>query len=476
MNRCIPLFTAVLLAASALSVRAQEKPEAPSAASPEPKVDAYVKAQMEKMRIPGLSLAVLREGKVVLSKGYGFANLEHSVPATPDTVYELGSITKQFTASAVMLLVEEGKLGLDDPISKHLSDLPASWSEVTVRHLLTHTSGIKSYTGLPSFQENGRKDYTHQELIKLVADLPIEFQPGEKWAYNNTGYFLLGMLIEKVTAKSYGDYLQERIFGPLQMTSTRVNDLRAVIKNRATGYDLDGGRFVNAEYISMTQPFAAGVLVSSVVDMAKWDAALYTDTPLKTAVREQMWTPAKLKDGSATSYGFGWSIHEQNKHRRVGHGGGIPGFTTSILRYPDDKLTVIVLTNQENAAPETVAKGIAGIYVPDLAEKEEAVAADPDTKTTEFLKNLTIALSKGLADPGLFTLEAQKILFPDKVKEAQAFLSKLGALKSFTFLRQRTEGTNRVIQYRATFGETQILMIYVVDKDGKVAGAGVRPG
>jgi D-alanyl-D-alanine carboxypeptidase len=466
MNRSIPLFAAVVLAASALCARAQE---APSAASPEAKVDAYVKTQMEK-------LAVVREGKVVLSRGYGLANVEHSVPATPETVFQLGSITKPFTASLVMLLVEDGKLGLDDPISKHLSDLPAAWSEVTVRHLLTHTSGIKSYTGIPSFRENFRKDYTQKELIQLVAGEALEFQPGEKWAYNNTGYFLLGMLIEKLTGKSYGDAMQERLFGPLQMTATRVNDVRTVIKNRAAGYDVEAGQLRNAEYLSMTQPFAAGVLVSSVMDLAKWDAALYTDTPLKASVREQMWTSYQLKDGSRAGYGFGWSTATQNTHRRIGHGGGIPGFTTSLLRYPDDKLTVIVLTNQENAQPDRIAKAVAGIYVPDLAEKEEPIAADPDPKMTEFLKNLTIAMSKGLADPGLFTLEAQKAIFPDKAKEAQQFLTKLGPLKSFMYLRQKMEGPNRVIQYRATFGDTQLLMIYVVDKDGKIAGAGVQPG
>ncbi len=196
-------------------------------------IDDYVLGVIQKRHIPGVSVAIVKNGKLLQAKGYGLANVELSVPATEKTVYQLASVTKQFTATAIMMLVEQGKLGLGDKISKHLPDLPAAWKEVTIRHLLNHTSGIKSYTSVKDFFKTARKDYTHREILDLVAKDPLEFAPGEKWRYCNTGYFLLGMIIEKVSGKTYGEFLDERIFKPLGMTQTRVNDLHAIIPNRA---------------------------------------------------------------------------------------------------------------------------------------------------------------------------------------------------------------------------------------------------
>ncbi len=227
-------------------------------------VDEYVQKQLETRHIPGVSVAVVKDGRVVMAKGYGVANVELSVPANENTVYQLASVTKQFTATAIMMLVEAGKLSLDDKVTKVLDGLPAAWSEVTVRHLLNHTSGIKSYTSVPSFFATARKDYQKEEIIKLVADAPLEFAPGEKWNYNNTGFFLLGLIIEKVSGKDYGAFLHERIFQPLGMTSTRVNDLKEIIRNRAPGYAWQNGTLRNGEYLSPTQPYSAGALVSNV--------------------------------------------------------------------------------------------------------------------------------------------------------------------------------------------------------------------
>lgn len=331
------------------------------------KVDDYIKAELKKQNIPGLSIAVVKNGKVIKAEGYGLANVELNVPATPNTVYQLASITKQFTATAIMMLVEDGKLGLDDRISKHLSNAPPGWSAVTVRHLLNHTSGIKSYTSLPDFNKNPRKDYTHEELIGLVSGLPLEFEPGARFRYNNSGYFLLGVIIENVTGQRYGDFLKERIFRPLGMDQTRVNDLSVIIPNRATGYASTDGRLSNGEYVSPTQPFAAGALVSTVLDMTKWDAALYTDKLLSRSSLEQMWTPTKLNNGSNYPYGYGWALSETKTHKYIEHGGGIPGFSTQITRFVDDGLTVVVLINQSGTAnPSSLASGIAGHYIPEL--------------------------------------------------------------------------------------------------------------
>lgn len=329
----------------------------------EAKADAAIKAAMQQRHIPGLSVAVVRNGKPVFMKGYGLANVELAVPATKDTLYQLASVTKQFTAAATLMLVQEGKLALDEKIPTYLPDLPAAWKNVTVRHLLTHTSGIKSYTSIPAFVMNMRLDFTRAQIIKYAADAPIEFAPGTKWNYNNTGYFLLGMLIEKASGKSYNDFLSERIFQPLGMTHTRLNSMEAILPNRASGYTA-GNPLKNALFVPPGQPFAAGALVSTVEDMTKWDAALASDRLLPVRVREQMWTPVKLTDGKTAPYGFGWAVGKINGKRVVGHSGGIPGFSTHTERYLDDKLTVIVLCNLDGGNAEDIASKIAACYLP----------------------------------------------------------------------------------------------------------------
>ena len=319
-------------------------------------IDDYVEGRMNKRHIPGVSVAIVHNGKVVHAKGYGLANVELSVPATENTVYQLASVTKTFTATAIMMLARDGKLGLDDKITARLPDLPKTWEEVTIRQLLNHTSGIKSYTSVRDFHKTARKDYAQREILDLVAKEPVEFAPGEKWNYNNSGYFLLGMLIEKVTGKKYGEFLDERILKPLGMTQTRVNDLQAVIPNRAQGYSWDGKELRNGEYVSPTQPFSAGMLVSSVGDLVKWDLALRSEALLKKSTLDQMWTPTKLSKGGEADYGFGWSIGKVAGHRLIAHGGGIPGFSTQLSRFVDDDLTVIVLTNADNGNAGAIAR------------------------------------------------------------------------------------------------------------------------
>jgi CubicO group peptidase (beta-lactamase class C family) len=417
----------------------------------------------------------MREGRPVYMRGYGLANLELNVPATPATVYEIGSITKQFTATAVMMLVEEGKIGLDDPISKYLDGLPDSWSGVTVRHLLTHTSGIKSYTNLPSFLPNLRKDYKPEEIPQLSYEIPLEFEPGDRFAYNNTGYFLLGMILEKVSGKPYGELLRDRIFSPLGMASTRVNNPRDVIPNRASGYDWTGTGYKNAEYLSMTQPGGAGVLVSSVQDMAKWDAALYSDRLLKKSSLQQMWMPFTLNSGSKSNYGFGWGISNTPGHRGVSHGGGIPGFTTDIRRLLDDRLTVVVFTNSGSANPGAISQSIAEVYVPALKPPPAKPVADLDPTLTARLRGLFTGLIRGDADRNAFSPQMQKLLFGPDGDAPRKDLRSLGALKSFSLVSQRVDGANRNLLYRAVLGATAVEVSCALDSSGKVIGLGVRP-
>jgi len=436
-------------------------------------IDDYISDRMHKRHIPGVSVAIVEDGKVVLAKGYGVANVELSVPATENTVYQLASVTKTFTAAAIMMLVDEGKLRLDDKITARLQDLPAAWKEVTVRHLLNHTSGIKSYTAVRDFFKTARKDYTQSEILDLVAKERPEFAPGEKWSYNNTGYFLLGMLIEKVTGKKYGEVLEERIFKPLGMTQTRVNDLHAVIPNRAQGYTWNGKELRNGEYVSPTQPFSAGMLVSTVNDLMKWDAALRSETLVRKSTLEQMWSPTKLSKGGEEGYGFGWSIAKVNGHRLVAHGGGIPGFSTQLSRYVDDNLTVIVLANSDNGSASALAGGIASRLVPALAEETKAPIADADPQTTERLKGVILAAMKGEADPELFTKESKE-RHVAAIKEGKDDVASFGALKEFRLLERKQSDQGIKLRYRAIFANETLNAFFNLDKDGKIAGLGLQ--
>jgi CubicO group peptidase (beta-lactamase class C family) len=342
-------------------------PPAPALADP---IDDFVRAEMKKQGVPGLTVAVIKDGKVVKAEGYGLANVEHQVPAKRETVYQSGSVGKQFTATAVLLLLEDGKLELDDLIGKHLPDVPEGWKDVTVQHLLTHTSGIKDITNTLDL----RKDYTEDELLKRLSAATLDFPAGTDWRYSNTAYAVLGILVSKVAGKFYGDFLKERVFTPLGMKTARIINEADVIPNRAAGYRFAGGRLKNQEWVSPTfNSTADGSLYVTIDDMITWDAALAAGKLLKKESYEAMWTPVRTKDGKEHPYGFGWSLGERNGHKRIHHGGAWQGFTTYIDRYPDDRLTVIVLTNlaPPRSKPGVIAEGIAALQVPELAEKKD---------------------------------------------------------------------------------------------------------
>jgi D-alanyl-D-alanine carboxypeptidase len=468
MKRMIPVI-ALCLASAAPYARSQ------TAQSNLSSIDDYLQSAMQKNHVPGISVAVVHDGKVVMARGYGLANVELSVPATENTVYQIASVTKTFTATAINMLVDEDKLKLDDKIVARLPDLPAAWKEVTVRQLLSHTSGIKSYTSVKDFHKTARKDYDRREIIDLVAKDPLEFAPGEKWNYSNTGYFLLGLLIEKVTGKSFGDFLADRIFKPLEMTHTRVNDLQTVIPNRAQGYTWNGKELRNGEYVSPTQPFAAGMLVSTVSDLVKWDAALDSERLLKKSSLERMWTPAALAKGEPAKYGFGWEIGTVNGHRRLSHGGGIPGFTSQLARFVDDKLTVIVLSNSDQCNAGALAQGIARRIVPTLTDKPLEPIADPDSKTTERLKKVLLAGQRGEVDPELFTEAAGKTLAVAIKKDGKNQLGSLGELKTFRLLEREPMDKSTRLRYRAEFEKQSLLMTFILDENGKIARLEGRP-
>jgi CubicO group peptidase (beta-lactamase class C family) len=339
------------------------------------RVSDFVNAYLKKKQIPGCALMVRHNGKVVLAAGYGFANLEHNVTVTPQTVFQSASVGKQFTAMAVMILIEEKKLDLDDTISKYL-DLPNAWSAITVRHLLTHTSGLGDYPEKFSLQQ----DYTEDDLLNMIKAQPLGFAAGEKSSYSNLGYVLLGILIHKVSGEFYGDLLQKRVFTPLGMNHTRVISEADIIPNRAAGYRLKDGTLKNQEWVAPSlNTTADGSLYFNIEDIAKWDEALEKRKILSKAGVEQLWTPVRLNDGSAAPYGFGWHIAKTDSgHRLFEHGGAMQGFAAYIGRYPDDRLSVAALCNRAGARAGYIAKSAAGFYVPALAPRlHTAIKLDP---------------------------------------------------------------------------------------------------
>jgi CubicO group peptidase (beta-lactamase class C family) len=324
--------------------------------------DNYIRAEMAKQRIPGLALLVSRGGQVIRAQGYGLANVELQVPVKPETIFQSGSVGKQFTATAVMMLVEEGKIGLEDPLTKYFPEAPVLWKQVRIRELLSHTAGFTDY---PT-DFDMRKDYTEAEMLKLVESIPLAYPPGTSWSYSNLGFLTLGILIHRVTGEFYGDFLSERIFRPLDMGTTRIISEADIVPNRSAGYRLVKGELKNQEWVSPTvNTTADGSLYFSIMDIAKWDAALYTETLLKRSSLEQMWTVAKLSNGQPNSgqYGFGWFIESKNGHRVIEHEGQWQGFETQISRYVDDQLTVVVLTNLDEAKPEALADRVAEMYL-----------------------------------------------------------------------------------------------------------------
>lgn len=327
------------------------------------KVDEIVAKAMKEQKIPGVAVMVLRDGKPIKTKGYGFANLEHRVPVKPETIFQSGSVGKQFTATLVIMLVEEGKLKLDDSIGKHFPEAKGAWDGVLLRHLLSHTSGLPD---LPYGKMDLRKDYSEADLVKYMVDQKSPEKPGEKWRYNNGGYVMLGVLVRRVAGKFYGDLLQEKIFKLLGMNSARVINEADIIPNRAAGYEIGGSGLKNQAWVApMTNTTADGSLYLSLLDYAKWDAALYGTKLLKREALEKMWTPVKLNDGKSTTYGFGWAIGSVGGKRLIEHGGAWQGFTTYIGRHVDQKVSVVVLTNLDagHSKPQAMGRAILAEYV-----------------------------------------------------------------------------------------------------------------
>jgi CubicO group peptidase (beta-lactamase class C family) len=319
--------------------------------------DDFIRAEMRRQNIPGLSLVVLERGEVIKAEGYGLANIKLQIPATPQTVYKIASVSKQFIAAGIMVLVQEGRLGLNDSVRTYLEGTPPEWNGITIRHLLTHTSGlVREAPGFDPF-----KAQSDAAVISTAYSLPLRFAPGEKWEYSNTGYFVLAEVIRTVTGRPWPEYLRDAVFTPSGMNTTWPTNTTERVPNRAQGY-VDNDALRDAPEWLALRP--SGAFLSTAMDLAKWDATLYTDKVLRESTRRQMWTPVTLNDSSSYPYGFGWMFLDVNGYRLVHHPGGMPGARADVARFVDEGLTIILVMNLDDVDINTLVTGVATRYLP----------------------------------------------------------------------------------------------------------------
>jgi CubicO group peptidase (beta-lactamase class C family) len=314
--------------------------------------DDYIKTRMSEFHLPGLSLVVLKNGVVVKSAGYGVADVGSAAPVTPDTVFKIGSVSKQFIATGILLLAQDKRLGLDDPVHKYLADAPPAWQSITIRHLLAHTAGLVRES--PGF--NPMQAASDIDVIKAVYSVPLLFPPGSKWAYSNAGYYVLAEIITRVSGQPWTRFIDERVFKPAGMTATRPTNITPVPSNRAVGYTGNDNSRPATDWIALRP---SGAFVSTTLDLAKWEVVLRGNTVLSDASREAMWSRVRLADATTANYGFGWHVETLLGRPTVWHGGGLPGFTSNYLRFTEDGVTVIVLANGDDVDTAGITLGIA---------------------------------------------------------------------------------------------------------------------
>lgn len=435
-------------------------------------VDTYLKAQMAAQHIPGLSVAVVQDGTVVKTAAYGLSDAEAKTPATLGTLYGLGSCTKPFTAVAVLQLEEAGKVSLDAPLSRYLDGLPTAWNAITVRELLTHTSGLPNYRLALNFTKLSDPKYKQPNaVVALLAGKPLDFAPGTRFEYSNTNYHLLGQLIEKVSGQSYGAYLASHQFQAAGMTATRLSDPPARVPHQAVGYNWDGKvRLPNAIFLPGNLDAGDSGLLSTSGDLVKWTAALASGQLVGDATLKQMITPGALTDGTPVSYGLGLVVSQYKGQTLVGHSGAVPGSSSSIFYFPESKLGVIVLCNLYTGTPLTdvLALEVAKSYLP--AAPPEAAVPDTDPAVTRLLRRTLTALASGKIAPGTLTPEMRLALTPQVVAQSNQNLASLGPLTTLSFLTRTEQSGLKVYRYRAVYGTTPVIFVLALTPDSKIAG------
>jgi CubicO group peptidase (beta-lactamase class C family) len=428
------------------------------------RVESVVREEMQRQRIPGLAIAIISHGQVALARGFGYANLEHEVPVSPETLFQSGSVGKQFTAAAVMLLVEDGRLSLDDPITRYLPEAPPEWAAIHIRHLLTHTSGIREYGDDAAFDV--RRAYTDDELVRMACALPREFQPGERYSYSNTGYLLLGAIVTRVGGRHYSQLLHERVFEPLGMKSARLIDEDSIIRHRAAGYRILSGQIANAEWMAPEQNTTGdGALYLSLNDMIAWAQGVRAGRILKPESWREVYSPVVLASGHAYPYGFGWEVYTFNGQQVMAHDGGVFGFATHISRYLGDDLGIVVLTNLEDADPARIARRVAGVVQDDLRAPPRRSIADSEPERRAALRQLMHRAANGL-----LTAEdlphARGGFQPGMASAYRSQFEGLGELQSLELTAREPLGDDLHQEYLAVFAHGQRIVTYDIDARG----------
>ena len=425
-------------------------------------INSYVKDG----RFSGTVL-VARDGVPILRQGFGPANREWNIPAGPDTEYRLGSITKQFTATAILQLAEKGRLKLDDRIGRYYPAAPKSWANITIAMLLSHRSGIPSYTAIPGFFDGpARLDHTPEQLIALTRDKPLEFEPGTQFKYDNSGYILLGYVIAKVSGQSYADYLRDHIFRPLGMAHTGYEVSADILPHRASGYAKDHGVWKNAADLSMTVPFAAGSLYSTADDLLIWDQALYAAKPLKQASLDAMFTD------HGDNYGYGYVVEHQDGRRVWWHNGGIKGFHTYLARYPDQHVTIIVLSNFEDAPADRIGGQLARISFGAPADLQPAAGQAAHPGAEAALRHVIGEFQAGQVNFDEMGTKLADLVRP-RVAQTKDMFGQLGALQSLSFSGATDTGADI---FQAKFANGALEFHIKLDAQGKIIGLRILPG
>ncbi len=462
----IRLFAFAALFWAPLALSAQLRPDTQIDS-----VDAFIARVMVEQQVPGVAVAVMRNGKVVLTKGYGFADLEHKVPVTPRTVFQSGSVGKAFTVMAVLMLVDEGRVRLDAPLETYFPNAPSTWTPITVRHLLEHTSGLPGYPDDFDF----RRDRTEDELFAIIGEQPLGFAVGAQRGYSNLGFILLGILVHKVTGTFYGDFLAERLFRPIGMPTARVNSEADVILDRARGYRLVDGTLKNQEWVAPTlNTTADGSLLLSALDMAAWDAALHERRLLSAGSYARMWTRLVTTDGAEQPFGFSWQLPDVSARRLIEHSGGWQGFTANYSHYPGTGLSVAVFLNRRGVDPIRVTRGIQRIFQPELSIAGAPSIADPDAEMASFVREFVADVANGRMRASQFAPSiAEEILAG--ADRAKARFQSYGAMQRIELLsRTVTPQGVRQVAYRLTFPTRQIVLRLDRDARGIVTDVAVQ--
>ncbi len=440
-------------------------------------VGQAIQTALQADKTPAAQVAVVRNGRLIEDGAFGLANLDRKVAATPQTQFEIGSVTKQFTAAAILQLKEQGKLRLSDPLGKYVPEY-AQGKAITIEQLLWQVSGVPNYTDVNHFVHiAGTTPGSLDAALALIAKKPLHFKPGTRWEYSNTNYLLLGGVVARASGMPWQQYIRTHIFKPAGMTHSAFIQDEPHLPDIATGYQrTKGGSFSVAPPLNGPWAGAAGGIVSTVEDMAKWDQAFFGGKIISPQDVTLATSAHRLPNGKSTDYGFGWAIDTHEGQPRIEHDGGTFGFTSENDYYPTLHEFTIVLTNVAGADPVHIASRAFDALHPDIAAASSKAVAGEDPVITARAREWLQRAQTGEVDTSQLTPAFSKVLTPDAIAGTKAALAPLGDPTSFVYRGKTTEGGATRFEYRVGFKTTVIKMLMVIDKDGKIAGIGFQPG